>query len=208
MIRISLAPSDLLNKLLTLPQLAGKLPERWRARFASKVAIGGECWEWTAGTSNGYGRFAVTPSRIEYSHRLSFIAVFGQPHRSLTIDHLCRNRRCVRPWHLQAVSNRENILRGAGFSGRNAQKTECAHGHALTTENTRNVNGWRQCVTCERSRDRARYRALTAEDRARRNARNSARVSPRQRALAAARQRVYKARKKTRAAGEANRPCE
>ena len=54
----------------------------------------------------------------------------------MTIDHLCRNRRCVNPEHLEPVSRGENVLRGDGHSARNARKTHCIRGHEFTVENS------------------------------------------------------------------------
>jgi len=76
----------------------------------------------------------------------------------LEIDHLCRVRCCVNPDHLEAVTHRENILRGNTFAAVNAAKTHCPKGHEYTPENTRiHTGGRRQCIACSRAYDRARY---------------------------------------------------
>lgn len=82
------------------------------------------------------------------------------------IDHLCGVRRCVNPEHLEAVTHRENLLRGTGFAAVNAAKTHCPHGHEYTPENTYhnpNPNGGRICRTCKRKRDAERRRRSLAE---------------------------------------------
>jgi hypothetical protein len=71
------------------------------------------------------------------------------------IDHLCRNRRCVNPEHLEAVTHRENMVRGDTFAARNAAKTHCSKGHPLSGENLVNQKrGDRVCRICANARVR------------------------------------------------------
>jgi hypothetical protein len=74
----------------------------------------------------------------------------------MTIDHLCRRPLCCNPLHLEAVTMRENLMRGNGWSGRNARKTHCPQGHPYSPENTSVRDGSRHCRTCHRERERAR----------------------------------------------------
>lgn len=74
----------------------------------------------------------------------------------LELDHLCRNRACVNPYHLDPVSHAENMRRGvAGLKQR--EKTHCPVGHEYTAENTyiHPQNGSRNCKACQRERTRA-----------------------------------------------------
>lgn len=71
------------------------------------------CWVWTAhGNNRGYGRFRVG-GRQAYAHRVAYELRNGPIPPGLTIDHLCRNKMCVNPAHLEPVTLRENALRGS-----------------------------------------------------------------------------------------------
>jgi hypothetical protein len=117
-------------------------------RFWAKVDVG-DCWHWLASvTPDGYGHFRLN-GRIAKAHRVAWEFLVGPIPAGLTLDHLCRNRSCVNPDHLEPVDRRENIRRGvAGAHNRN--KGECSQGHPFTTENTRIHAGGRTCRTCHR----------------------------------------------------------
>jgi hypothetical protein len=79
--------------------------------------------------------------------------VRGPIETGLTVDHLCRNRRCVNPDHLEIVTNKDNILRGLSFAAMNKAKTHCIHGHEFNEQNTRHRhNGTRECLQCRREK--------------------------------------------------------
>ncbi|HEY1319563.1 MAG TPA: HNH endonuclease signature motif containing protein [Streptosporangiaceae bacterium] len=107
---------------------------------------------------NGYIRF-----RGERLHRTVWKLLAGPIPPKYVIDHVfaagCINPACCRPGHTEAVTQRENVLRGRSFAAVNAAKTECDHGHAFTRENTYiRRDGHRNCRQCARDR-RARARA-------------------------------------------------
>lgn len=122
-----------------------------QARFVAKVKLEGECWLWTAAlNASGYGQFNVN-AKGYVAHRIAYRHWIGPIPKELQLDHLCRNRKCVRPSHLEPVTVRENILRGEGAAALNARKTHCKYGHAFTPENTGSHGGGRYCRTCSRS---------------------------------------------------------
>lgn len=116
------------------------------------------------------GHFAVTwrsfVIRVLHIGRLevapvTFEMMRGGIPEGLTLDHLCRVRRCVNPSHLEPVTNRENILRGNGATAINARKTHCKRGHSLenayVSRNERRT--YRVCRVCAIARQRRQVRA-------------------------------------------------
>lgn len=125
-----------------------------RERFESKyVVLPSGCWQWTGKLDNGYGRFWLR-GKTELAHRISWLVHRGPlPDGTPHLDHLCRNRWCVNPDHLEPVTIGENVLRGEGLSATNARKTRCKRDHPLEGENLAvDANGARVCVTCRRER--------------------------------------------------------
>jgi hypothetical protein len=112
------------------------------------------CWEWTRGKlPQGYGVVSIA-GRPWRAHRALFEILAGPIPDGLGLDHLCRNRCCVNPDHLEPVTTRENLMRGATLAARNAVKTHCPRGHAYDEANTRQHNGRRFCRACESQRRR------------------------------------------------------
>ena len=128
--------------------------------FDSKVDKSGECWNWTGATcGKGYGRFRIN-GRLEQAHRVAYTAARGPIPDGLQIDHLCRSKNCVRPDHLEAVTNAENSRRAIPFAsnhtkGANRNKTHCSRGHEYTAENTLLSKDYRRdCRMCKADRNR------------------------------------------------------
>lgn len=135
-----------------------------RRRLMAKVAVAPNgCWEWTAHIEdNGYGRFGYRGT-MRWAHRVSYQIFVGCIPDGLDLDHLCRNRKCVNPDHLEPVTRKVNAERGvAGQVNRDRMisKTHCPQGHPYSGDNLYVVpsTGYRQCNACRLANKRA-YRA-------------------------------------------------
>lgn len=108
------------------------------------------CWVWKRPDCNGYGGFSNRGVRV-YAHRWSYQFFVGPIPEGLEIDHLCRNRACVNPDHLEPVTSRVNVLRGIGVSAMNSRKTHCVRGHPFSGNNLAiRPDGGRTCLACRR----------------------------------------------------------
>jgi hypothetical protein len=126
-------------------------------RFWEKVSGGdvATCWVWTGATqTNGYGSFCTGNGKSVLAHRFSYEYLRAGIPSGLQIDHLCRTRSCVNPWHMEPVTNRVNVLRSTNFAAVNAALEACRRGHLFTEENTRiqRQGNRRHCRTCARDR--------------------------------------------------------
>lgn len=131
-------------------------------RMGNRTSVSPDgCWEWDgATTKGGYGQIGLYGEGGRkltlYTHRVSYETFCGPIPEGLQIDHLCRNRRCWNPAHLEAVTGRENRARGIGpalLRARYAAQTHCIRNHEFTHANTRvTKSGKRQCKACDRLR--------------------------------------------------------
>ncbi len=111
--------------------------------------VNSDCWIWVgAKTPAGYGQLTVC-STVRYAHRLSYEFFVGPIPKGKQLDHLCRNRACFNPEHLEAVSVRENVLRGIGITAVRARAAHCIRGHLLAAPNLiASKKGFRVCKAC------------------------------------------------------------
>jgi len=135
------APDIKLADLEVSPTLADRL---W-----SKTRINGNCIEWTGHTHDGYGRMFVGrkdgKNTLMLTHRVAYSLLVGEPTPGLVLDHLCRNRACVNPLHLEEVEQAENIARGDMPTPPPSKRRE-------TCRSGRHVAAWKlgkkQCYPC------------------------------------------------------------
>lgn len=128
-------------------------PRKTHEDFLEKVELRPDgCWLWTGKlTSKGYAQFCITTEKRRYIRAAAYS--FEYYNRELlpgeVPDHLCRNRWCVNPDCLEAVTDRENVARGESFTAKNARKTRCPRGHKYDKKTTKNR---RYCSVCKRKK--------------------------------------------------------
>lgn len=124
------------------------------SRFWSKVDkngpmsnLGTHCWNWLGACSEGYGLFFIIGGNGRYlmAHRVSYEMKYGPIPKDLELDHLCHNKSCVNPEHLEAVTHDINMQRRLPFRG---QSIYCKHGHIFDST----YRGKRYCRICARQR--------------------------------------------------------
>lgn len=131
-----------------------KRTERRKRTILNRTDRSGECWLWTGAVDRyGYGKYSRGKA-----HRFSFEAFVGPVPAGLVLDHLCKVKRCVRPDHLEPVTNGDNLRRHY------ADQTHCKHGHEFTEANTYRPPGRnsRQCRACNaKAQQKLKKKALS-----------------------------------------------
>ena len=153
------------------------MDEKIRQRLLSKITVDpAGCWVWTGSLygASQYGAIYMGKERYRRAHRVSYEIFVGELRPGLCIDHLCRNKRCVNPAHLEQVTQAENVRRAfayfreAGISFRRSnqngrahskgrlKRTHCFRGHELAPPHLYVYRGVRHCKTCQNNRRRER----------------------------------------------------
>lgn len=141
-----------------------KPPSPVMVRLLSKTDRSGDCWIWTGATNGvGYGRMSMPPKSYAYAHRVWFEQLRGPIPAGLQLDHLCRNRLCCNPDHLEPVTNAENTRRGK-ISALRPKPTHCKHQHEYARDGYIDIRGKQRCRKCQAARQRA-YRERIANAR-------------------------------------------
>ena len=132
-----------------------------------KIEAGPEpttCWLWTAAErGNGYGAYRLK-GKSHLVHRIAYLMFRGPIPSNLNLDHLCHNRRCFNPDHLEPVTQQENLSRGLGND--NSRKQTCLNGHPFNrVYQTPDGSIKRLCDRCHRARFKKRYYESKTEPR-------------------------------------------
>ncbi len=144
-------------------------------RFWNKVEVLDEgCWQWKGGkTLHGYAQlWAGKPEqKLLLAHRFSYTYFRSPITTGLEVDHLCRNRACVNPWHMELVSHAVNLARGnrsKHIGLFHSLQTHCLNGHEFNHHNTyyHPIKGYRKCRICSAAhqRDLRQRRRLAKAD--------------------------------------------
>jgi hypothetical protein len=141
----------IVGRLLAKEVVQRKRQSEWQFRVDSKG-----CWQWLRVLSTrGYAMMSHK-SKMSMAHRVFYSKLKMSisvkiSDGSLCIDHLCRNRWCVNPAHMELVTPKENTLRGESFAAKNSRKTYCQRGHSYSGHNLIiNKRGYRICRECAR----------------------------------------------------------
>ena len=126
------------------------------SRFWAKVDKTDTCWNWTAySDASGYGQFRHG-SRLMQAHRYSYLNFVGDLIEGLVVDHLCSNRKCVNPSHLEQVTQKQNVMRAR------SKVTHCPSGHEYDAIRKNGKYSARYCKTCHATA-KAKYKQKNRE---------------------------------------------
>jgi len=127
--------------------------------FWANVTTAGDCWPYVGRLlPNGYSRVWIS-GRYWYGHQFAFYMANGWiPELPVALDHLCGNRQCVNPSHLDAVRQAVNVRRGKSRGNAEYEAgRECLHGHAVASDQWVLDGPHRRCPICYRMKNQAAW---------------------------------------------------
>jgi hypothetical protein len=130
--------------------------------LSHRIIDSNNCWNWTMYVEpRGYGRIRYK-GKTTTPHKVSYLEFVGLIPEGLELDHLCKNKKCFNPDHLEPVTRKENNIRSNCSSAINSRKTHCKKGHEYSGDNLRtwkNTGGklTRRCGECEKIRMKKRW---------------------------------------------------
>ena len=147
--------------------IADPVKTSFEQRFWSKVDKTESCWVWKGALHDGYGTITIGYAQ-KMAHRASLEIAGVEVPADQFVDHVCRNRACVRPEHLRVVSPIVNAIENSHSPwALNRSKTQCKRGHPFDASNTYHVlekgKLKRRCKECRRSAVRSRRRRVKSE---------------------------------------------
>lgn len=157
----------------SLEKLIEKEPKKISFNKRMKVS---PCLTWPGSLSNeGYAIKKIKGKQYSV-HKTVYEVLVEKVPQGLVLDHLCRNRACINPFHLEIVTNKENVLRGISFAAVNSKKKVCEkRGHPFDA----NINGRRVCHECKRIEAKIYYWKNWTEINKKATARRKARIASR-----------------------------
>lgn len=152
------------SQCILIAEMLSRIGKHRMRKSAQLVRMRSGCWIIPDRMpDNGYTRL-LTRGGYQLLHKWLYEKLYGKIRKPLCLDHLCRNRACCNPEHLEVVTLGVNVLRGHGPAAKNKTKTHCLRGHKLSGSNLRIINlasgrRYRVCIKCNRAHHRRYYHA-------------------------------------------------